>query len=415
VSAHTVRPVSDDEFATWHQVVRTAMLGPTPDDEQVAAYRSIADLRRSLAAFDEKGQLCGTTRTFPTELTVPGGVVPAGAVTSVGVLPTHRRQGHLTRLMQAQLAQSLELGEPVAVLVAAEYPIYGRYGYGPATEACLVHIDADPPLAWGAANQEPTGSVHLVNSEEMAPALVELYGRARLRSPGHITYSKEHWENMVGATPWPDGEHEKRRNAWKVLWSDDDGQLQGAALYHVDDNWDGNRPQGTLQATQLVSATDEAERELVRYLTLVDWVTKVRLHLRPVDDPAPLWLSDGRRARLRSRSDHIWARVLDVPAALTARRYAFEARLVVEVVDPMGFAAGRFLLEASPSGATCAATTESADLTLTASALSAAYLGGFTVDRLAAAGGVDEHRAGAIAQASALLATTRAPWNAMTF
>src|SRR5262245_48505970 len=227
------------------------MLGSAPSDEEVAAYRALADLQRSLGAFDEKGQVCGTARAFATELTVPGGVVPAGAVTSVGVLPTHRRQGHLTRLMQVQLAQCLELGEPVAVLVAAEYPIYGRYGYGPATEACLVQIDADPPLAWDPANATPTGSVRMVSGDEMAAALVELYDRARLRAPGHITYSKDHWGHVVGAAPWPDGEEEKRRNAWKVLWSDDDGRVQGAAIYHVDENWDGNRPQGTLQATQL--------------------------------------------------------------------------------------------------------------------------------------------------------------------
>jgi predicted acetyltransferase len=317
--------------------------------------------------------------------------------------------------MEVELAQILELGEPVAVLVAAEYPIYGRYGYGPSAEACTVHIDADPPLAWNRANQAPAGAVRLVTNDEMAPALVELYDRARLRSAGHITYSKERWHNMVGASSWPDGEDEKRRNAWKVLWSDDDGQVQGAAMYTVDERWEGNRPHGTLQCSQLVSTTDEAERELVRYLTLVDWVAHVRLHLRPIDDPAPLWLSDGRRARLRERSDEIWTRVLDVPAAMTARTYGYAGRLVLEVVDPLGFAAGRFALDASPDGATCAATTESADLTLTVSALSAAYLGGYTVDRLAAAGEVDEHRAGAIAEASALLATARAPWNAMIF
>jgi predicted acetyltransferase len=407
--------VTEDEFATWHRVVRTAMLGPTPNDEQVESYRAIADLQRTLGAFDERGQVCGTARTFATEMTVPGGVVPAGAVTSVGVLPTHRRQGHLTRLMEAQLAQVLELGEPVAVLIAAEYPIYGRYGYGPSAEACLVHIDADPPLLWNRANRTPTGAVRLVTNEEMAPALIELYDRARLRSAGHITYGKVHWEHEVGVTSWPDGQDEKRRNAWKVLWSDDDGQVQGAAIYTVDENWEGNRPHGTLQCSQLVSATDEAERELVRYLTLVDWVAYVRLHLRPIDDPVPLWLSDGRRALLQQRSDQIWSRILDVPAALTARTYGCAGRLVFEVVDPMGFAAGRFALDASPAGATCRATTETADLTVTVSALSAAYLGGFTVARLAAAGEVDEHRAGAIAEASALLATARAPWNAMTF
>jgi predicted acetyltransferase len=338
--------------------------------------------------------------------------VPAGAVTAVGVLPTHRRQGHLTRLMQAQLTQIASRGEAVAVLIAAEYPIYGRFGYGLSAEACLVDIDASQPGGWRDA---PTGTVRLVGTDEAASQVIELYDRARLRAAGHITYTKDHWATAAGAQPWPDGDDEKRRNAWKVVWSDDDGQVQGAAFYQVDDSWVQNRPAGMLQATHLVTATDEAQRELVRYLTAVDWVTRVRLHLRPIDDPTPLWLHDGRRANLVDRSDHLWARILDVPAALTARSYGCSGRIVVEVDDPQGFAGGRFVLDASPEGASCVPTTDSPDLVLPVATLGAAYLGGLTVARLAAAGSVDERTPGAVATASALFAAPRAPWCAMTF
>ena len=55
----------------------------------------------------------------------------------------------------------------------------------------------------------------------------------RLRAAGHITYTKDHWATAAGAQPWPDGDDEKRRNAWKVVWSDDDGQVQGAAFYQL--------------------------------------------------------------------------------------------------------------------------------------------------------------------------------------
>jgi predicted acetyltransferase len=412
VSAPGVRPVDDDEYATWLGVVRTAMIGAPPTPEQVEAYRSIDSLDRSLGAFDADGQLCGTTRSFATELTVPGGVVPAGAVSAVGVLPTHRRQGHLTRLMQHQLDDMVERGEPVAVLIAAEYPIYGRFGYGPATEACAVELDASTPGGW---RTPATGQVRLVDTDEMATTLDELYDRARLRSPGHIVYDKDNWPIVVGAVPWPDGDDEKRCNAWKVLWSDDDGQVQGAAVYSIDERWLDNRPSGTLRASLVVAATDEAERELVRYMTTVDWVTKVRLDTRPVDEPTPLWLEDGRRAVIVDRSDQVWARVIDVPAALTARRYGAADRLVIEVADPLGYAAGRFALDAGPDGASCAPTSEPAELALPVGALSASYLGGSSMGRLAAAGWVTELRPGAVARASALFTWPRAPWCARMF
>ena len=57
--------------------------------------------------------------------------VPVSCLTSVTVLPTHTRRGHLTRLMRAQLDAAVEAGEVASLLVAAEWPIYGRFGYGP--------------------------------------------------------------------------------------------------------------------------------------------------------------------------------------------------------------------------------------------------------------------------------------------
>jgi predicted acetyltransferase len=314
--------------------------------------------------------------------------------------------------MQAQLTQMADKGEAVGVLIAAEYPIYGRFGYGPSVEACVVELDAVEAAGWRDA---PTGAVRLLGTDEAGPLFDELYDRARLGRAGHITYPKDQWPTIVGASSWPDGDDEKRANAWKVAWSDADGRVQGAAVYTVDERWDDNRPNGTLQASHLVATTDEAQRELVRYLTTVDWVSRVRLRLRPTDDPTPLWLHDGRRAKLTDRSDSVWSRILRVPDALTARTYGSTDRLVLEIDDPMGFAGGRFALDASPSGATCAPTSESADLALPVSSLGTAYLGGVSVGRLAAAGWVDERRPGAVAAATALFGTTRAPWCAMNF
>jgi hypothetical protein len=141
MTAPRVRPIVDDELAAFIDVVRTAFLMPPVSDEAVAARREHTGIERCIAAFDDGGRMCGVARAFATPLTVPGGEIAAGAVSSVGVLPTHTRQGHLTRLMHDQLADIAARGEPVAILIAAEYPIYGRYGYGPATEAVGLRID----------------------------------------------------------------------------------------------------------------------------------------------------------------------------------------------------------------------------------------------------------------------------------
>jgi predicted acetyltransferase len=412
VTEPTVRVITDDEFAESLRVVRTAFVSPPPTDEQVEARRPYTAVDRCHAAFDADGRMAGVARAFAAPITVPGGAeLPCGAVSAVGVLPTHRRRGLLTGLMDAQLADVADRGEPLAALIAAEYPIYGRFGYGPATEAVGLHVDARV-ARW---LEPPTGSVELVDNETFAKEIDALYDRVRRDTPGHIVCESERWRVHAGVEPWPDGDESARRDSHKVLWRDDAGEVQAAVAYRVDETWERNRPAGNLSANALVAADGRAEAEMLRFLASIDWVTELTIHLRPVDDPAPLALVDGRTAQLRHRSDHLWVRIVDVPAALGARRYAGPGSLVVEVIDPMGFAAGRFRLDGGPDGAECATTTDEPDLVVPARALAAAYLGGQPWGRLAAAGWVDEHRPGGVARAAGLFATVRAPWCAYTF
>jgi predicted acetyltransferase len=416
VTASSVRAIASDELAEWLGVVRTAMLGSPLDHDTVEEYRRTGfEVDRCLAAVGADGRLCGAAHAFGCELTVPGGAVAAAGVTHVGVLPTHRRQGHLTRLMRAQLDDVAHRAEPVAVLIAAEYPIYGRYGYGPATEACGITLDATALAAAlnGGWHEPPTGSVELVDTEAFLPAVTDVYEQQRRRTPGHITWRQYDVDSVAGVRPSTDGAN--NRAASRVVWRDDAGRIQGVAVYSVRSQWDANRPRGELRANPLVAATDEAERELVRYLASVDWISTVSIGLRPIDDPLPLWLYDGRVATLGDRSDHVWARILDVPAALSARRYATDGHLVIDVNDPLGYANGRFALDAGTDGATCTPTTAQADLVVPVAALGAAYLGGLSWARLAAAGWVDEARSGAVATAAAMFSTPRAPWCGHTF
>jgi predicted acetyltransferase len=411
MSEPTVRPITDDELAAWIGVVRTAFVSPPPSDEEVAARRTYFDLARCHAAFDPDGVICGTAAALGTKLTVPGGEVQAGAISAVGVRPTHRRRGYLTRLMDVQLADVAERGEPVAILIAAEYPIYGRFGYGPATEAVALHVDS----LVARFRQPPAGTVELVGNEDYAKELDALYDRVRRVTPGHISNDADFWRVHAGAQSYADGDDDSRRNATKVLWRDDAGEVQAATAYSVDGKWVHNRVAGKLTAPLLVSATDRGTVEVVRYLTSIDWAAEVAVYLRPTDEAVPLALEDARHGYLSDRSDHLWVRILDLPTTLAARRYATPGTLVLEVDDPRGYAAGRFRLEGGPEGAECVPTDDEPDLALPVAALGAAYLGGQPFARLAAAGWVDERRPGALARAAAMFTMARAPWCALTF
>src|SRR5262245_59472717 len=106
--------------------------GQTPKQDGLTMLTAVLAPERLHAAFED-GRAVGGAGAFTFTLTVPGGRVPAAGVTTVGVLPTHRRRGILRSLMRAQLDDVHDRGEPVAYLWASEATIYGRFGYGVAS------------------------------------------------------------------------------------------------------------------------------------------------------------------------------------------------------------------------------------------------------------------------------------------
>jgi predicted acetyltransferase len=139
---------------------------------------------------------------------------------------------------------------------------------------------------------------------------------------------------------------------------------------------------------------------------------------RPLDEPLRWRLADQRQLRVTDMIDWLHVRILDVPAALQARGYRREGRLVLDVLPPTDdldgqadAAPGRWVLEAGPAGASCRAARggEEPELRMKVADLGAVYLGGFSPSLLAAAGRIEELRPGSLDRADALLATTPAP------
>ncbi len=103
-------------------------------EEQLESERRVWEPERSIVATDEN-QVVGHTSALSLRMTVPGAQIPVAGVTLVAVRPTHRRRGILRDLMLAQLTEIQEAGnEPIAALTASEPAIYGRFGYGLASD-----------------------------------------------------------------------------------------------------------------------------------------------------------------------------------------------------------------------------------------------------------------------------------------
>ena len=103
-------------------------------------------------------------------------------------------------------------------------------------------------------------------------------------------------------------------------------------------------------------------------------------------------------------------RLLDLPGALAARRYAVSGTLVLEVTDALRPRnQGRFRLEGGPDGAACAPITADPDLALDIADLGAAYLGGASLASLARAERVAELTPGALLRADRMFAADPPP------
>jgi predicted acetyltransferase len=396
-----VRVTPEDEKRRWFEVCNTAFSGELRDEE-VEVDSKLVPPERMLGAYAD-GALVGTATDFPFTLTIPGGELRAAGVTGVGVLPSHRRRGALTKLMERQLADARSREEPVAILWASEGTIYGRYGYGIATR--VAGIEADRMVY--DAPPEADASVRVVDADEAAKAFPPIYDRIRAETPGMLSRSEDWWRYYRLSDP-----EYRRAGAGPKFYSllELDGQAEGYAMYRVKHDWDEGFAQSQLRVFEAMATSPRATRELWRFLFGVDLVARVRAWPLAPDHPLFLLAKEPKRLRLRL-GDGLWLRILDVQRALSARSYAAEGELVLELSDPLvpeNESAWRVASEGDGSASVDRSGT--AELRLGTGALASAYLGEFSFAELQSAELVEELVDGAVARADALFRTPHAPW-----
>ena len=404
----TLRPIRPDELEAWFASFSTAFYIWASDPAASAeARRATMDFDRTIGVF-EGDSIVGTFRSFETKLTLPGGArVQANAVSAVSVKPTHRRRGTLTQMAHDDIARATARGDAVGILIASEWPIYGRFGYGPATwqATWTVKVRAARMLV------EPVGSIEIVNPRQAREILPALYDRCAANQPGEIGRPETRWDGDLGLVEFPG------RPKWRgqiVLHRDPAGELDGFARFHGEENWQDMAPEHVMQLDELRGASLEAELDLWRHLLQMDLTGTIKAEVRRSLEPLKWHLADPRAVQVTGLTDFLWVRVLDVARVLGARTYDHDGELVLEVVDDLGGtpgpAAGRYRLAAKGGTATCERTDADADLTIDVRALSAASLGGTRLIDASRTLPFVEHRPGAMREADGLLTTADPPW-----
>jgi predicted acetyltransferase len=351
------------------------------------------------------GTLCGITGAYGVDVTVPGlAGVPTSGVTAVGVLPTHRRRGVVTALMAHQLDDVVARGEPLAILNASEATIYERFGYGVASVWRQCEISrARSAFATPVAEGLPLRMLSRDEAVKLAPSWFEAYRSSR---PGEINRPDSWWPAVFG-------EHLTWKGGGPMLIvgcePDDPTVPGGYAIYRV--NRDGPAGAWRLMAREVVAADAEVAAALWRFLLDVDLVHTVVAEAMAPDDPLRWRLADWRAMQVTREQDYLWVRLLDVAAALAARRYRTHDALVVEVADAFRpSASGRYRVEGDASGAQASRVEAEPDLTMDIATLGSLYLGGISVSALARAGRLRATRAGVLERAELFFGSDPGPF-----
>jgi len=410
----STRPEHRTTLGVVNPVLRTATAEDLPEivtvasrafgleypDADVELFRSLFDPQRFLLACDpDGGNLLATMGDFPFDVTFPGGAaVPAPGLTWVSVATTHRRRGILRALMTEQHRRLAARRYPVALLMASEGGIYGRFGYGPAT--AHHHVEIDRRFAAFRPGVPDPGGVVQVDPSQARRHAPEVHRRWCASTPGALSRGPAWWDALFA-----DPEHQRGGGSplFHLVHPD------GWAAYRID------RAQDRCRLQELFTATSQAHVALWRVLLGLDLVHTVTTRACPVDDPLPFLLVDPRQVRTTGLPDGMWVRVLDVPAALAARRYAVEVDVLLEVHDGFLGRGGRFRLQGGPDGASCAPTDRAPEAELDIAELGALLLGGHRAHTLARAGVLTVAEPDTLRRLDAAFAADRSPRHGTDF
>ncbi|QEN16047.1 enhanced intracellular survival protein Eis [Mycolicibacterium sp. ELW1] len=353
----TLRFAGDDDWPAMSRLAATCF-GSFRDPDTVAVWRSMTAHDGVVVACD-RDDLVGMAMPLDLELTVPGGErLRTAGITWVAVAPTHRRRGVLRAMFVELHNWVARTGYPIAGLLASEATIYGRFGYGPATDELSVSVDRRGAEMHSTVPR--IGGVRVVDPVAHRDQLADIYERWRRRTPGGLHTPAALWDEVLA-------DRESARHGGSPLF----------ALLH-NDGFVMYRTRvadtKTVEVTKFTAVSRDAYIALWQTLLGLDLMAAITVNTHPAD-PLRYLLVDPRRVQTVGSEDALWLRIVDIPTVLEARAYPHDVTAVLEISDEQLGGGGRYLLSVSDGRARCVPSDAAADVRLDLSVLGSIYLG----------------------------------------
>jgi len=225
--------------------------------------------------------------------------------------------------MRCQLDDLHARGVPLAGLGASEAGIYGRFGYGAAT------WDSSWRLARGAARGLADGDdgcyLDMIGARQARELLPAVHEQARRGQVGDVRTYPGRWHDLAGDGAPP--------GTLFLLCRDYDGHPAGYAIYRIQRE-ERYTADATVIVDHLIALTGAAYRRLWAHLANLDLTSQVIASGRPEHEPLRWALADSRQLTVTGVHDHLWLRLIDLPEALSRRRYAAEGSLIMTSRTP---------------------------------------------------------------------------------
>lgn len=364
-----LRNVTKDEVNDFTISVDRAF-GHTPGEDLLEIFDRAVELDRTLIAVED-GRIVANSAVWSMAVTIPGGKqLPMAGVTAVGVSPTHRRKGLLTRMIETIHDQAREREEPVAGLSVSDSRIYGRFGYGPATRTTSVTIQTDRAVP--SSSYAPCGEMRLLDPADSFETVKAIRLKYEQQQMGESSRADGLIEFSLGDGPtFRDGD-----GALELAIHSSNGEDDGYIMFRRSGDFTSQRlPDGKLRVIDQAWLSEPIQADLWRFVIDIDLSETVRIPCAgAVDSAVAQMFAEPRQIQVNGVFDMLWLAILDVSTTLAARTYETSDGLVIAV--PMSDGTTQTVkLEGSPKGATCTPTKRDPDVIVPQRWLGSMYLG----------------------------------------